>query len=42
MQLGKNESENLKTFSYDESNCREEMIDYINKNRTTFQHDGNS
>ena len=29
MQLGKNESGNLKTFSYDESNCREEMIDYI-------------
>ena len=29
MQLGKNESENLKTFSYDESNCRKEIVDYI-------------
>ena len=29
MQLGKNESGNLKTFFYDESNCCEEMIDYI-------------
>ena len=27
--LGKDESENLKTFSYDESYCREEMISYI-------------
>ena len=29
MQLGKDESGNLKTFSYDESYCREEMIGYI-------------
>ena len=29
MQLGKNESRNLKKISYDESNCREELIDYI-------------
>ena len=29
MQLGKNESGNLKTFSYDESYCREKMIGYI-------------
>ena len=29
MQLGKYKSENLKTFSYDESSCREGMIDYI-------------
>ena len=29
MQLGKDESRNLKTFSYDESYCREEMIGYI-------------
>ena len=29
MQLGKDESENLKTFSYDESYCHEEMIGYI-------------
>ena len=29
MQLGKGESGNLKSFSYDESYCREEMIGYI-------------
>ena len=29
MQLGKDEYRNLKTFSYDKSSCREEMIDYI-------------
>ena len=29
MQLGKDECENLKTFSYDESFCHEGMIDYI-------------
>ena len=29
MQLGKDEFENLKTFSYDEYFCREGMIDYI-------------
>ena len=29
MQLDKDESRNLKTFSYDESYCREEMIGYI-------------
>ena len=29
MQLGKDECENLNTFSYDESACREGMIDYI-------------
>ena len=29
MQLGKDECGNLNTFSYDESACREEMIDYI-------------
>ena len=29
MQLGKDECGNLKTFSYDESSCRERMIDYI-------------
>ena len=29
MQLGKDQSGNLKVFSYDESTCREEMIDYI-------------
>ena len=29
MQLGKDKSGNLKTFSYDESYCRKEMIDYI-------------
>ena len=29
MQLGKDESGNLKTFSYDESYCHEEMIGYI-------------
>ena len=29
MQLGKDECGNLNTFSYDESACREGMIDYI-------------
>ena len=29
MQLDKDESGNLKTFSYDESYCHEEMIGYI-------------
>ena len=29
MQLGKDENGNLKTFSYDEFYCREEMIGYI-------------
>ena len=29
MQLGKDECENLNTFFYDESACREGMIDYI-------------
>ena len=29
MQLGKDESGNLKTFSYDESSCPEGMINYI-------------
>ena len=29
MQLGKDECENLKTFSYDESACRKGMVDYI-------------
>ena len=29
MQLGKDECENLKSFSYDESCCPEGMIDYI-------------
>ena len=29
MQLGKNECGNLKFFSYDESSCREEIINYI-------------
>ena len=29
MQLGKDECGNLKTFSCDESSCREGMIDYI-------------
>ena len=29
MQLGKDEYGNLKTFSYDESSCREGMNDYI-------------
>ena len=29
MQLGKDESGNLKTFSYNESYCHEEMIGYI-------------
>ena len=29
MQLGKDENGNLKTCSYDESSCRERMIDYI-------------
>ena len=29
MQLGKDESGNLKTFSYDESYCHKEMIGYI-------------
>ena len=29
MELGKDECGNLKTFSYDESSCREGMIDYI-------------
>lgn len=29
MQLGKDGRGNIKTFSYDKSYCREEMIDYI-------------
>ena len=29
MQLGKDECRNLKYFFYDESSCREGMIDYI-------------
>ena len=29
MQLSKYECGNLKTFSYDDSSCREGMIDYI-------------
>ena len=29
MQLGKDECGNLKKISYDESSCREGMIDYI-------------
>ena len=36
MQLGKDECENLKTFSYDESSCRERMIDYIIKTEQPF------
>ena len=29
MQLGKDKSGNLTTFSYDESTCQEKMVDYI-------------
>ena len=36
MQLGKDESGNLKTFSYDESYCREEMIGYIIRAEQSF------
>ena len=36
MQLGKDECENLKTFSYDESSCREGMIDHIIKVEQSF------
>ena len=36
MQLGKDESGNLKIFSYDESYCREEMIGYIIRAKQPF------
>ena len=36
MQLGKDECGNLKTFSYDESSCREGMIDYIIRAKQPF------
>ena len=36
MQLGKDENGNLKTFSYDESYCREEMIGYIIRAKQPF------
>ena len=29
MQLGRDESRNLTTFSYNETACREEIVDYI-------------
>ena len=36
MQLSKDESGNSKIFSYDESYCREEMINYIIKASQPF------
>ena len=36
MHLGKDECGNLKTFSYDESSCREGIIDYIIRAKQPF------
>ena len=36
MQLDKNQSGNLKVFSYDESTCCEEMVDYIINVKQSF------
>ena len=36
MHLGKDEYGNLKTFFYDESSCRERIIDYIIRAKQPF------
>ena len=38
MQLGKDECGNFKKYSYDESSCREGMIDYIIRAEKPFNY----